>query len=106
MPKIKALSPIRHNGTPFVEGDEFDVTKEQSDYLIKLGAAELAGNKSVKKPTAAEAAAEKAAAEKAAAEQIAADEKAAADKTEAERVAAADKAAAEAAGTPAITPLI
>ena len=106
MPKIKALSPIRHNGKAYVEGDEIEVTKDEAQYLIELNAAEMAGGKSVKKPTAAEAAADKAAADKAAAdEKEAAEEKEAADK-QAAADAVAKLAAAEAAGTPAITPLI
>ena len=80
MPKIKALSPIRHNGTPYVAGDEFEVTKDEAQYLIELNAAEMAGGKSAKKPTAAELAAEKAASEKEAADQEAAKETEAADK--------------------------
>lgn len=87
MPKITALSNIKHNGKDYKEGDAFDVDKSDADYLIKLGAAK-AGGAADKKPTAAEA---KASAEAEAKEKA---EKEAAELAEKE---AADKAAADAA---------
>ena len=84
MPKITALSNIKHNGKDYKEGDVLEVNKSDADYLVKLGAAE-AGGAAEKKPTAAEA--------KALAE---AEAKEKADKEAAELVEkeAADKAAA------------
>ena len=69
MPKITALSNIKHDGKDYVAGDTLDVNKSDAEYLVKLGAAE-AGGKGDKKPTAAEvkAAAEAEAAKKAAAQ--------------------------------------
>lgn len=86
MPKITALSNIKHNGKDYTVGDVLDVNKSDADYLVKLGAAE-AGGAAEKKPTAAEAKAlaeadAKEKAEKEAADKAAADAAAAAAKTE------------------------
>ncbi len=79
MPKITALSNIKHNGKDYAEGNTLDVNKSDAEWLVQLGAA-VAGVAVEKKPSAAEA--------KATAE------------TEAKELAdkeAADKAAADAA---------
>lgn len=57
MPKITALSNIKHNGKDYKEGDAFDVDKSDADYLIKLGAAKASGKSSAKstEPEAPEA---------------------------------------------------
>lgn len=48
MPKITALSNIKHNGKDYKEGDVLpDVNEADAAYLVKLGAAE------VEKPTKA-----------------------------------------------------
>ena len=63
MPKITALSNIKHDGKDYVAGDTLEVNKSDAEYLVKLGAAE-AGGKAAKKaaePEAAEAAAPEAA---------------------------------------------
>jgi len=63
MPKITALSNIKHDGKDYVAGDTLDVNKSDAEYLVKLGAAE-AGGKSAKKsaePEATDAAAPEAA---------------------------------------------
>lgn len=77
MPKITALSNIKHNGKDYAAGDSFDANKSDADWLIKLGAAE-AGGTAEKKPTAAEVKALAEAEAKEAADKEAAD-KAAAD---------------------------
>lgn len=55
MPKITALSNIKHNGKDYAAGDSFDANKSDADWLIKLGAAE-AGGKSAQKSVEPEAA--------------------------------------------------
>lgn len=89
MPKITALSNIKHDGKDYAEGETLDVTKSEAEWLIHLGAAE-AGGKTEKKPTATEAkaAAEAEAAAKAEAEAKELAEKEAADKAAADAVAA------------------
>jgi hypothetical protein len=48
MPKITALSNIKHDGEDYVAGDSFTVNESDAEWLIKLGAAE-AGSKPAKK---------------------------------------------------------
>lgn len=63
MPKITALSNIKHDGKDYKAGEPLEVTKAEAEWLVKLGAAE-AGGKSAKKsaePEAAETAAPEAA---------------------------------------------
>ena len=43
MPKITALSNIKHDGKDYVAGDTLDVNKSDAEYLVKLGAAEAGG---------------------------------------------------------------
>jgi hypothetical protein len=54
MPKITALSNIKHDGKDYVAGDTLDVNKSDAEYLVKLGAAE-AGGKAAKKAAEPEA---------------------------------------------------
>lgn len=63
MPKITALSNIKHNGKDYAAGDVLDVNKSDADYLVKLGAAEVGGKSSAKsaEPEAPEAPAPEAA---------------------------------------------
>ena len=40
MPKITALSNIKHNGKDYKEGDVLEVNESDAKYLVELGAAE------------------------------------------------------------------
>lgn len=48
MPKITALSNIKHDGEDYMAGDSFTANESDAEWLIKLGAAE-AGGKPAKK---------------------------------------------------------
>ena len=43
MPKITALSNIKHNGKDYTAGDTLDVNKSDAEYLVALGAAKAGG---------------------------------------------------------------
>lgn len=41
MPKITALSNIKHNGKDYAAGDTLEVNESDAKYLVELGAAEV-----------------------------------------------------------------
>ncbi len=61
MPKITALSNIKHDGEDYTEGDSFTVNEADADWLIKLGAAEAGGKHAKKAKEVTETAAPEAA---------------------------------------------
>ena len=61
MPKITALSNIKHDGENYVAGDSFTANESDADWLIKLGAAEAGGKSTKKAKEATETAAPEAA---------------------------------------------
>lgn len=56
MPKITALSNIKHDGENYVAGDSFTANESDADCLIKLGAAEAGGKPAKKAKEVAETA--------------------------------------------------